>query len=163
MRAPVSFGLCVRAGRSLLVCAAACAALGLEREAGSLEREADDLRMEGFGWILEAPRIRLALNRRDLSAAGQLLSVMTSSIPRRQIWYFPAAVATYLDALAALGDAKRLEAEAAEYLDTDSVLTAFAMRALGIVRGDPSFMEEAASQFESFGFDVQAAHTRAIA
>jgi tetratricopeptide (TPR) repeat protein len=154
---------CVRAGRSLLVCSAACAVLGREPEAGSLEREADDLRMEGFGWILEAPRIRLALHRHDIATASRLVSAMTSSIPRRQIWYFPAAAATRLDALAALGDAERLEADAAEFLERDSVLAAFAMRALGTFRGDPLLMEKAASRFDDFGFEIQAANTRAPA
>jgi hypothetical protein len=154
---------CVRAGRSLLVCSAACARLGGEPEAASLEREADELDMEGYGWVVEAPRIRLALHRHDLATVGRLVSESTSAIPRRQIWYFPAAVATYLDALAALGDARRLEVDAAEFLETDSVLTAFAMRALGVVRRDPSLIEEAASRFESFGFDAQAGDTKAVA
>jgi class 3 adenylate cyclase/tetratricopeptide (TPR) repeat protein len=154
---------CVRAGRSLLVCSAACAALGDEQGAASLEREADELRMEGFGWIVEAPRIRLALHRHDLATVRELVSATGSSITRRQMWYFPAAAATYLDALAALGDAEGLNAGAPEFLETDSVLKAFAMRALGIVRGDPSMMEGAASQFEAFGFDAQAASTRLLA
>lgn len=153
---------CVRAPRSLLVCAAACAALGDDAEVGLLEREVDELPVEDFGWIMDAPRIRLALHREDLTTASRLVSASGPSITRRQIWYFPAAVATHLDALAALGDAERLETDAAEFLETDSVLTAFAMRALGTLRGDPSLMEEAASRFEGFGFEAQAANTRAV-
>jgi hypothetical protein len=151
---------CVRGPRSLLVCAAASAALGDEQEAASLERDADEVRMEGFGWIIETPRIRLALHRHDLDTVSRLVSASTSFVPRRAVWYFPAAVATHLDALAALGDAKRLEADAAEYLESDSVLTAFAMRALGILRGDQVLLEAAASRFEEFGFNAQAASTR---
>jgi hypothetical protein len=33
--------------------------LGEDKEAASLERQADELRMEGFGWIMDTPRIRL--------------------------------------------------------------------------------------------------------
>jgi hypothetical protein len=154
---------CVRGPRSLLVCAAACASLGEYEEALSLEREADELRMEGFGWIIDLPRIRLALHRHDLATVNRLISTPTSFKWKRAAWYFPAAVATHLDALAALGDAGRLEADAAEFLETDSVLQAFAMRGLGIVQGDPVLMEEAASRFEDFGFESQAASTRAVA
>src|SRR5439155_5225713 len=142
---------CVRAPRSLLVCAAACAALGDDAEAGSLEREADQLPVEQFGLIMDAPRIRLALHRHDLATVSRLVSGSASSITRRQVWYFPAAVATHFDALAALGELERAEKDAAEFLETDSVLTAFATRALGILRRDASLMEEAATRFELFG------------
>ena len=153
---------CVRSARSLLVCAAACAALGDEAEAGSLEREADRLRMEGFGWIIDTPRLRLALNRRDPGAVSRLIAETTDFIPRRAIWYFPAAVATHLEALAALGDAERLESDAAEFIPSDSVLSAFAMRALGTLRGDASLLDQAASRFDAYGFDAQAAHLRRL-
>jgi hypothetical protein len=154
---------CVRAPRSLLVCAAACAALGDDEEAGSLEREADELPVEDSGWIMDAPRIRLALHRRDLATVSRLVSAPASSITRRQIWYFPAAVATHFDALAALGDLERVASDAAEFLETDSVLTAFATRTLGILRRDALLVEEAATRFERFGFEAQARDTRAIA
>ena len=152
---------CVRGPRSLLVCAAACALLGENQEAASLEREADALRMEGFGWIMDTPRIRLALHRHDLTTVNRLISAPTSFKWKRAAWYFPAAVATHLDALAALGEAERFEADANEFLEGESVLQAFAMRALGIVRGDPVLMEAAASRFQDYGFESQAANTRA--
>jgi class 3 adenylate cyclase/tetratricopeptide (TPR) repeat protein len=154
---------CVRAPRSLLVCAAACASLEDDAEAASLEREADELPMEDFGWIMDAPRMRLALHRRDLATVRRLVSASASSITRRQIWYFPAAVAAHFDALATLGDVERVERDAPPFLETDSVLTAFATRALGVVRGDASRVEEAATRFERFGFEAQAHDTRASA
>ena len=154
---------CVRGPRTLLVCAAAHAALGDEPAAEALEREADELRMEGFGWIMDTPRIRLALHRDDLAAVSRLVSASASFITRRGIWYFPAAVATHLDALAALGDVERVEKDAAEFLETDSVLTAFAKRAVGIVREDALLVEEAAATFERFGLQAQARNTRAFA
>ena len=154
---------CVRSPRSLLVCAAACAALGDDTEVRLLEREADQLRAEDFGWIMDAPRIRLALHRRDLATLSRLVSASDASITRRQVWYFPAAVASHFDALVALGEVERVERDAAEFLETDSVLTAFAMRALGVLRGDPAFLEDAASRFEGLGFEAQAATTRAVA
>ena len=143
------------------MCAAACAAIGDDTEVGLLEREADELRVEDFGWIMDAPRIRLALHRRDLATVSRLVSASDASITRRQVWYFPAAVAAHFDALLALGDVERVERDAAEFLETDSVLAAFAMRALGTLRGDPALVEDAASRFEVLGFKAQAATTRA--
>jgi hypothetical protein len=153
---------CVRSPRSLLVCAAACAALGDDTEVGLLVRQADELQMQDFGWIMDAPRVRLALHRRDLATVRRLVSASDASITRRQIWYFPAAVAAHFDALVALGDVARVERDAGEFLETDSVLTAFAMRALGTLRGDPMVLEDAASRFDALGFEAQAAITRAL-
>ena len=154
---------CIRSARSLLVCAAACAALGDEAEVGRLVREADELQVEGFGWIIDAPRIRLALHRTDLEAVRHLSPAFAEPITRRQVWYFPAAVAAHLDGLAALGDADRVEQEAADFRESDSVLAAFGLRALGTVRGDPVLLAEAASRFDALGFTAQASATRAAA
>ena len=71
-------------------------------------------------------------------------------------------MATHLEALAALGDAERLESDAAEFIPSDSVLSAFAMRALGTLRVDASLLDQAASRFDAYGFDAQAAHLRRL-
>jgi class 3 adenylate cyclase/tetratricopeptide (TPR) repeat protein len=152
---------CVRGPRSLLASAAACAALGDPAEADGLEREADVLAARDFGWIMDAPRLRLALHRGDLDAVRRLESRAGASISRRQIWYFPAAVAAHFDGLAALGDADEAERDAPEFLNSDSVLVAFAMRALGMLRRDPALVEASAARFAELGFGAQAAATRA--
>ena len=84
-------------------------------------------------------------------------------IQRRQIWFYPAAVTSYLDALAALGDAERAEADAPQFVEPASAIAPFALRTLGAVRGDHSLVREAADRFEALGFERQAANTRAIA
>ncbi len=154
---------CVRGARSLLVCAAACAALGDDPEARALENEAARLSMEGFGSIIDTPRLRLALHRHDVATVGLLVSAWTDVIPRRAVWYFPAAVGTLLDALAALGETARLEEEAAKFLEDESALQPFALRALGIVRGDRALLRRAADRFQALGFERQAANTRVLA
>jgi class 3 adenylate cyclase/tetratricopeptide (TPR) repeat protein len=153
---------CVRSPRSLLVGAAACSALGEEREAEALEREADQQGTEGFEWIIDAPRVRLALHRGDLATVRRLTSTAGTVIFRRGIWYFPAAVAAKLDALAALGDIARLEDESAEFVEGESVLRSFALRALGTARRDPALLGQAASSFEAMGFTLQASRTREL-
>ena len=120
-----------------------------------MENEAARLGMEGFGSIIDTPRIRLALHRRDLAAVRRLFSAWTGVIPRRAVWYFPAAVATQLDALAALGETARLEEEAAKYLEEESALQLFALRALGIVRGDRALLRQAAIGSKSSASSVR--------
>jgi hypothetical protein len=154
---------CVRGARSLLVCAAACAALDDDPEARALENEAARLGMEGFGSIIDTPRLRRALHRHDLATVRLLVSAWTDVIPRRAVWYFPAAVGTLLDALAALGETARLEEEAVKFLEDESALQPFALRALGIVRGDRALLRRAADRFRALGFERQAADTRVLA
>ncbi len=153
---------CVRSARSLLVAAAACAATGDEDEADSLERQAEQLHMEGFGWIMDSPRVRLALHRRDLSTVRALVSGDSPFISRRGMWYFPAAVAAYLDGLAALGAEARVAEEADKFLGQDSALRPFARRALGVAKRDPALLRVAAEEFEAYGLERQAVATRAL-
>jgi hypothetical protein len=64
---------CVRNARCLLLCAAARAQVGDEAGARALEAAADEVGMEGHGYVLGAPRIRLALARRDLAPVAELV------------------------------------------------------------------------------------------
>jgi len=148
---------CVRNSRSLLSCAAACAALGDDTESRALENEADGLAAERAQRILAAPRVRLALARGDLGAARAFVEAPTSD--RGSMWWYPAAVTTYLDALAALGDREALERDAPRFLAPPSVLEPFALRALGIVRGDEELLARASESFLAMGLDRQAGST----
>jgi hypothetical protein len=152
---------CVRNSRSLLLCAAAAAALGDQRGSQELEEQADSLGAEGYENILAAPRIQLAINRGDLAAAGTLLE--KPMFVRRQIWFYAATVTSYLDGLAALRDVERIEADAPQFLQPPSALEPFALRALGVARKDRAILDRAASRFEAMGLGIQAARTRGIA
>jgi hypothetical protein len=115
---------------------------------------------ERYEAILAAPKIRLALGRGDLDMVRSL--VVEPRIARGSMWWYPAAVTSYLDALAALQDRERVERDAPQFLESRSALEPFAMRALGVVRGDRSLLEEAAALFARLGFERQAAITRAL-
>jgi hypothetical protein len=116
------------------------------------------MRFEGWDAILDTPRLRLALERGNLEVARTLALPPLSH--RRQVWFYPAAVATYLDAVAALGDREAVEAVGGALLEQeDSVLQAFALRALGIVRGDRALLDQAAARFRTFGLEHQVATT----
>jgi class 3 adenylate cyclase len=149
---------CVRNARSLLVCALAHAYRGEDGEARRLERAADEHAMTGYGTVLDTPRVELALHRGDLATVESLLgepAVRTSN------WFYLSSMAAHLDGLAALGEARRVEAEAARVGRPGTYLEPFALRALGIVRGDSELVERAAALFEGLGLDWQAARTRA--
>ena len=69
-------------------------------------------------------------------------------------------VPTFLDALAALGDRDRIEAEAPTWLQQGTLAEPFALRALGIARGDRASLEQALERFEAMGLTWHAEQTR---
>jgi len=141
----------------LLNCAAASVHAGDEDEAGRLEAKAYGLGMEGGRWYqgwFEPPRIRLALARHQ---TGQLAELTAHGMD----WgHEPAS--TYLDALTALGDRERIEAEAPKWLLEGTFAEPFALRALGVARGDPALLEQAAERFEAMGVSWHAEQTRRL-
>ena len=150
---------CVRNQRSLLVCALARVHVGDEEEALRLEQKAEAHAMSGHGTVLNTPRVQLALHRDDLAAVESLLG---QPDVRRSNWFFLSSMATHLDALAALGERARVEAEASRLLQPKTYLEPFALRALGLVREDASLIERAAERFSAFGLDWHADRTLAL-
>jgi class 3 adenylate cyclase len=71
--------------------------------------------------------------------------------------------AARLDALLALGETERIEEEAAPFLEQESYAQPFALRALGVSRGDASLLSEAESRFEAMGLGWRAVETRSLA
>jgi class 3 adenylate cyclase/tetratricopeptide (TPR) repeat protein len=150
---------CVRNERSLLVCALASAYGDDEEEMLRLEAEADRHAMEGYGTVIGAPRQQLALYRGDMYATAALLG---EPAVRRSTWFYLSSVATHLDALAALRERERVEAEVRRLIQPGTYLEPFALRALGIVREDATLVERAAGRFEAWGLDWHATRSRAL-
>ncbi|HEU0304705.1 MAG TPA: adenylate/guanylate cyclase domain-containing protein [Gaiellaceae bacterium] len=146
---------CVRNARSLLLCALAWAHDGDEARARELEHAADELEMQGYGYALDPPRLRLALLRGDLRNAERLLKTR----PVKTYTMGVGLTAARLDGLAAVGDRTRLEAEAEPLVRPGSYLEPFALRALGHVRADQSLIERAIARFEALGLDWHAEQT----
>ncbi len=61
-----------------------------------------------------------------------------------------------LEALTLLGDRARVEQEAPPLASTETVFAPFALRALGLVRGDEEPVREAAARFRAMGLDWHA-------
>jgi DNA-binding SARP family transcriptional activator len=151
---------CVHRPRSLVVCALAAACMGDDGSARRLEEAAAELGAEEYGRVVDA-RIRLALVRRDLDEVGRL--VEQAETPQRTLIRSTklAPIAARLDALAALGRREAVEAEAPRWLQPKTYLEPFALRALGLVRGDEQLVADAADRFAAMGLDWHASRTSA--
>jgi class 3 adenylate cyclase len=138
---------------TLLNCAVAAALTGDEDEARRLETKADEIGQEGYRLFIDPPRVRLALARRELGGLAQL----ASSEPE---WWEPPSA--FLDALAALGDRERIEAEAPKWLEEGTFGEPFALRTLGIARGDRTLLRQALERFEAMDLSWHAEQTRRL-
>jgi hypothetical protein len=153
---------CVRNARSLLVVATASTLLGDQYEAAVLEEQAEKLGMEGFGHVLDTPRLRLALARGDLDRVEQVLA----RTPVDRGWYWgwlalSSRVARF-DGLAAVGDRAQLEREVPEPLRPNTYVEPFGLRALGVVREDEGLLRRALARFQALGLTWQAAQTERL-
>ena len=144
--------------RTFIVCALGAAHLDWDDEVDRLV----ELGRSGAVVVGPAERepalLRLALLRGDLDAAERILAILPAT---GDPWGLDGAAAR-LDALAALGRAARVEVEAVPFLHRESYTRPFALRALGIVRGDPSLVDQAVVCFESIGLEWRAAETERL-
>jgi class 3 adenylate cyclase len=153
---------CVRNPRALLVSALASEHLGDSSLARELEDRAAEVWMDGYGFTLDTPRLRLALARGDLEVAERLLARSDELPGWHRGWFVFANAAARLDALAALGDREQVEAEAPRYLRAGTYLEPFALRALGRVRADEELVGRALRGFEAIGLGWHAEETRTL-
>ena len=151
---------CVRSPRSLLVCAIAAWRLGEHARAAQLEAVAEEFRMEGYGHVLDTPRLRLALLRDDLDRVEQLASDPLPDRGWHRAWLLFATHGARLDALARIGNRDELEAWKAPRAGT--YLEPFYLRALGLVREDEQLLERSLAAFEALRLETHAAETRAV-
>jgi class 3 adenylate cyclase len=145
---------CVSNVSTLLNCAVAATVTGHEGEARRLEAKAYGLGMEGGRWYqgwFEPPQIRLALARHDLGKVAELT-------PPEFDWEWEPS-STFLDALAALGDRERIEAEAPKWLQAGTFAEPFALRALGIARAERGLLQQARGRFEAMDLTWHAEQT----
>ena len=150
---------CIRNPRSLLVCALAHTALGDVEEGRRLEHDADAFGAEGYGLIVDAPRLSLALLRGDREEVERLLG---DPVPGDWIWFSLTSVTARLDALASLDREEDVEREAPPLVRPKTYLEPFALRALGRVRNDGELIRQAAERFDALGLGWHAEEIRAL-
>ena len=148
---------CIRNARSLLLTALAAAYTGDEDAARRYEDRAEAVTLEGYDFILAAPRTRLALLRGEVDDIDALIP--PPDLSRGQSWFALQSAAARLDALAASRNATKLEGEAPPLLRSHGYLEPFALRALGIVREDEALLEQARAAFETLGLAWHADET----
>jgi hypothetical protein len=137
--------------------ATASALAGEEDEAARLEAKARGIGMEGNRWYqgwFEPPQIRLALARHQLGKVAELA-------PHEFDWEWE-PVSTFLDALAAVGDRERIEAEAPKWLQQGTFAEPFALRALGTARSDRALLQQALERFEAMELSWHAEQIRRL-
>ncbi len=145
--------------RTLLLCALGFAQLGDEHEARRLVEIGRASAVVAGPPELEPALLRLALHRADEEETRRILEVLPAM---GGPWDVDGAAAR-LDALLFLGEAERLEEEAAPFFLEQGYTRPFALRALGISRGDASLIGEAVARFEVTGLAWRAAETRDLA
>ena len=145
--------------RTLLVCALGLVHLGRDHgEIRRLEELARERAVVAGPPEREPALLRLALQRGDLDEVRRILE----ALPATGDAFAVDAPAARLDALAALGEAERVEEEAAPFVELEGYTTPFALRALGIARRDASLIEQAAERFRAIGLEWRAQETRAL-
>jgi len=150
---------CVRNARSILLCALAEEIAGNHDEATTLIAHADELRMEGHGLVIDGPRVRLELIRRNLDAVRRLLGD-DDPVAKRRTGYHLSRISIRLDALAALRERSKIEQEAPQHVKPGTYLEPFALRALGIARGNEALIQQAQEGFNNLGLTWHAAQTQ---
>ncbi len=144
---------------ALLFCAVASEQVGDAAEARRLEGQADAIGMEGFDVYFDSARLRLALARNDLATLRRLVDCAEPVVFSPSQFDRPPAL---LDALVALGDHARIESDAPAWLMPGTYLEPFALRALGVARGDEELVIDARDRFVAMDLEWHAAETRRL-
>jgi hypothetical protein len=142
---------------SLFACALAAAVLGDEPEARRLEDAAYATGMKGYGFATDSTRLALALALGELDKAREIVEQLGSQL--LEPWSVRMR-ASLFDALVALGERDRIEAEAPEWIERPGYARPFALRALGLTREDVTLVEQAAQAFDAMGLTWHAQRTR---
>ena len=149
---------CTGNAAALFTCAQASLYTGDDAEADRLESEAAAQTIEGQRPYYYAHWIRLLLARADLPGLERLAATIDldhlSEGPYR--YDQPPAV---LDALVTLRDRDAIEKVAPRWLRPGTYAEPFALRALGVARGDGELLDEASSRFRSIGLGWRADET----
>jgi class 3 adenylate cyclase len=145
----------------LLYCALASLHGEDEVEATRLEAEAEAQILDPYRSLYWGQKLRLALARDDLRTVERLVDAVDftprgAGIDRARL---DDGAAAFLDALIALGARNRIESDAPQWLDSQTYVQPFALRALGVARADDRLVDEATRRFRAIGLDWRADET----
>jgi hypothetical protein len=98
------------------------------------------------------------MERGDLSA---MESIIELPVERALVWG-PGVFAARLDAFVALGRRDRIEDEAPELVQPGTTVEPFALRALGVARGDDALLTRADEGFAALGLEWHRAQSERL-
>ena len=141
---------CTGNAAALLSCALASLYGDADTESDRLEAEAAALTMEHHRSHYHACWLRLMLARADLPGLKRLVGSFDLDSVSESPYQFdqPPAV---LDTLVALRDLEAIEMVAPRWLRPGTYAEPFAIRALGVARGDADLLDEASRRFQTIG------------
>ena len=145
---------------TLLYCAVARERSGEQSEATRLQARADALSMEAYVPFYMPAQLHLAIARNDCDELRRLVASFSPQLTQSPGPFL--AIAAVLDALVAVRDRERIEAEAPKWTMRGTYFEPFALRALGVAREDDVLLEQAAARFEAMELDWHAAETRKL-
>ncbi len=146
----------------LLYCALASLHCGHEVDADRLEAEAEARILDPYRSLYLGSKLRLALARDDASAVDRLVDsveftpragMRVAGVDRVRL---DDGAAAFLDALVALGAHDRIEAEAGRWVNSQTYVQPFALRALAVARADDRLLDEATARFRAIGLGWRA-------
>jgi class 3 adenylate cyclase len=143
----------------LVVLAAGWMRAGDRSAAARLEAKARALGMEGYGRLLSAYWLQLAIFRHDGAEIRRVIESMEPDWLTPGMWELWAAL---FDGLVEIGDRDRIEAEAPGWVRPDAYVAPFAVRALGVARRDATLLADAVSRFDAMGLNRHAQETRQL-
>ena len=147
---------CVANASVLLFGALAHTLTGNPHQSARLENKAEGLHLRGYDFLLDPVRVQIAVARDDLDRVASLIAGIEDEWLRDH-WVRIAL----LDGLRVLIDLPRLEREAVGWALPGTYIEPFALRALGVARGDRALIRQAIARFEEMRLDWHAAETRA--
>ena len=149
---------CTGNAAALLRCAQASVYGGDDAESDRLEAEAAAQTLEGQPSYYYAHRLRLMLARTDLPGLERLVGSFDLDSMPDSPYRFDQGPAV-LDTLVALRDHEAIETVAPRWLRPGTYAEPFAIRALGVARGNAELLDEASSRFEAIGLRWRAEET----
>jgi class 3 adenylate cyclase len=150
---------CMRNALSYLLLSAAHAYAGDGAHSRRLEERGEEIAYPDWN-LPNILRLRLALARGERERLEDLLGKVQE--PEGESWFGLISLTTRLDALAAIGARDQVEIEVGRLRRGNPYLKAFALRSLGVVRGEEASIQQAAESFAAMGLDWHAAETRKL-
>ena len=143
----------------LVALAAAWTYQGNPAEADRLLARGEQVGMGSYHRFQARHALRVAIAREDLPEIRRVIDMFKPNWLMADDWE---QWTNLFDGLALLGDRDRIETEAQPWLAQDVYVTAFALRALAVVRRDPGLVDDAVQRFDAMGAERLAADTRAM-